>query len=175
MTFWAAKSMPPRISPTTGMMMSLTRELTTVPSAPPMMTPIASARALVFSRNARNSPSTTPSFGRGLMRADDTLRDPPTTAVPRPERPDGPGFPRRDDRGLPPHRAGPRDRQSDAWRRARQRRSDPDRTLDDESPRADRGRDGNGQDEDAPASGGRAVTGRCPGLRRRHQRRRNRD
>src|SRR5204863_3789950 len=49
--------MPPRRSPTGGMIMSLTRDATTVPRAPPMITPIASASALVFSRNARNSPS----------------------------------------------------------------------------------------------------------------------
>src|SRR5215212_8637905 len=40
------------------MMMSLTSESTTVPSAPPMITPMASARAFVFRRNARNSPNT---------------------------------------------------------------------------------------------------------------------
>src|SRR3954469_3082788 len=39
------------------MMMSLTSEVTTVPRAPPMITPIARASAFVFSRNARNSPS----------------------------------------------------------------------------------------------------------------------
>src|SRR5256885_6815624 len=40
--------------PIGGMMMSLTSELTTVPRAVPMITPMARARALVFNRNARN-------------------------------------------------------------------------------------------------------------------------
>ena len=39
------------------MMMSLTSEVTTVPSAAPMITPIARASALVFSRKLRNSPT----------------------------------------------------------------------------------------------------------------------
>jgi hypothetical protein len=37
------------------MMMSSTSEVTTVPSAAPMMTPIARARAFVLNRNSRNS------------------------------------------------------------------------------------------------------------------------
>ena len=41
--------------PIGGMMMSLTSEVTTVPSAAPMITPIASASAFVLSRNALNS------------------------------------------------------------------------------------------------------------------------
>ncbi len=41
-----------------GMMMSFTSDPTTLPSAAPMMTPMARARALVLSRNARNSPIT---------------------------------------------------------------------------------------------------------------------
>src|SRR5262245_24115107 len=40
-----------------GMMMSLTSELTTFPSAPPMTTPIASASAFDFVRNALNPPA----------------------------------------------------------------------------------------------------------------------
>src|SRR5664280_1042813 len=51
------KSTPPRRTPIGGMMMSLTSELTTLPSATPMMTPTASASAFVLSRNALNSAS----------------------------------------------------------------------------------------------------------------------
>ncbi len=38
-----------------GMMMSATSEVTTAPSALPMITPMASARAFVLVRNAMNS------------------------------------------------------------------------------------------------------------------------
>ncbi len=40
-----------------GMMMSLTSEFTTLPSAMPMITPMASASALDLVRNALNSPN----------------------------------------------------------------------------------------------------------------------
>src|SRR5215212_5046433 len=49
------------------MMMSLTSELTTVPKAPPMITPMASARAFVFRRKARNSPTIGSSVERGRL------------------------------------------------------------------------------------------------------------
>jgi hypothetical protein len=47
---------PPGIRmPTTGMMMSSTIALTTFPTAAPMTTPTASARAFCFSKNSRKS------------------------------------------------------------------------------------------------------------------------
>src|SRR5215208_1431903 len=64
--FSSLKSTPPRRTPTGGMMMSLTSELTTVPRAVPMMTPIASARALVLSRNSRNCLTMRVSFDLGV-------------------------------------------------------------------------------------------------------------
>jgi hypothetical protein len=42
-------------TPITGIRMSLTSELTTLPTAAPMMTPTASASAFVFSRKLLNS------------------------------------------------------------------------------------------------------------------------
>src|SRR5688500_8804078 len=59
------KSTPPRSSPMGGMMMSSTSDVTTVPRATAMMTPMASASALVLSRNARKSDSMLPSLVPG--------------------------------------------------------------------------------------------------------------
>src|SRR5687768_7444485 len=56
------KSTPPSSSPMGGMMMSSTSDVTTVPRATAMMTPMASASALVLRRNARKSDSTIPSW-----------------------------------------------------------------------------------------------------------------
>jgi hypothetical protein len=56
-SFRSLKSTPPRARPIGGMMTSSTSDVTTVPSAAPMMTPIASASALVLNRNSRNSVS----------------------------------------------------------------------------------------------------------------------
>src|SRR4029077_15121414 len=69
--FSLLKSTPPRTTPIGGMMMSLTSEVTTVPSAAPMMTPIARASALVLSRNALNSPI----IGSSLGSVFDDLRE----------------------------------------------------------------------------------------------------
>jgi len=54
-TLSCEKSTPPRARPIGGMMMSLTRELTTLPMAAPMITAIARASAFVLSRNPLNS------------------------------------------------------------------------------------------------------------------------
>ncbi len=51
----AAKSMPPRMIPTSGMMMSLTSEVTMAPNAPPKTTAIARSRTLPFKTNALKS------------------------------------------------------------------------------------------------------------------------
>src|SRR5512132_2777348 len=52
------KSMPPIASPIGGMMMSLTSDVTTVPNAAPMMTPMARSRTLPRIANSLNSLST---------------------------------------------------------------------------------------------------------------------
>src|SRR5439155_1692160 len=56
------KSTPPSILPIGGMRMSLTIELTTVPNAAPMMTPIARSTALPLSANSLKSFSMGVSF-----------------------------------------------------------------------------------------------------------------
>ena len=81
----------------------------------------------------------------------------PPTSPPCPGATHGPVLPGRDGRRLRADRAGARDRQPDARRRARQRRAGPGRAVDAEPPRADRRRDRNGQDEDAPAARGPAL------------------
>ena len=70
-------------------------------------------------------------------------------------------------------RARHRARERHARRRTRQRAAGPDSTRHAQSPRPHRGRDGHRQDQDAPDHGRPAVAGRCPGLRRRHQGRRD--
>src|SRR5437867_2952889 len=79
------KSTPPSTAPIGGMMMSLTRDATTAPSAAPMMTPTANARAFVFSRNARNSDNIrTPSSSSDPGRLTASPAGPQRDATPAP-------------------------------------------------------------------------------------------
>src|SRR6188768_2093360 len=86
----AEKSTPPRAYPMGGMRMSLTSEFTTAPSAPPMITPIASARALDLVRNSLKPPidraSVLDDLGEGLG-----LGDPARDLGLRRHAPDGVG------------------------------------------------------------------------------------
>ena len=106
---------------------------------------------------------------RPLGAADDTLGcQPEPTAWPPEDH--GPGVPRRDGGRLRADRAGPRPRQPDARRRARRTTPRVQVALSHaQPPRAHRRRDGDRQDEDAPAHGRPAVEGGRAGLRRRHQ------
>src|SRR5436305_14095240 len=55
MTKLFVKSRPPKTAPTSGMIMSLTRESTILPKAAPMITPTARSTTFPFSAKSRNS------------------------------------------------------------------------------------------------------------------------
>ena len=112
----------------------------------------------VFDLHGRSSSGVGPALARA--RPDDTLARRHARPPPRPRRTDGQGVPRRDGRRLRADRAGPRPRQPDGRRRARQRRARPGRAQHAQPPRPDRRRDRDGQDQDAPADGRPAVEGR---------------